>query len=92
MSVDVTDNPQKHRFEAKVEGHTAIAEYDLKPGVITFTHTLVPPALEGKGVGSALAKTALKSARDQGLKVVAQCEFFAGYISRHPEEQDLLSA
>ncbi len=92
MTVEVADNPQKHRFETTVDGHTAFAEYRLADKVITFTHTLVPPELEGKGIASALARTALKSARDRGLKVIAQCEFFASYINRHPEEQDLLSA
>ena len=89
-AVTVRDNPAENRFEAELEGHTAIAEYKLAPGVITFTHTLVPQAMEGRGVASTLARAALKSARDRQLKVVPKCEFFAGYISRHPEEQDLL--
>jgi predicted GNAT family acetyltransferase len=88
----VQDNPQRRRFEIHQDGHVAFAEYDLEPGVITFTHTLVPPALEGRGLASALAVAALGSARARGLKVVAKCEFFAGYISRHPEVQDLLRA
>lgn len=87
----VRDNPGKSRFEAILDGHVARAEYTMAPGTITFTHTVVPKELEGRGVGSALARTALKSARDRGLKVIPVCEFFAAYISRHPEEQDLLA-
>lgn len=88
---DVRDNPQRARFEAEVDGHVAVAEYELSPGVITFTHTVVPEALGGRGVGSALVRAALASARARGLKVVPKCEFFAAWFSRHPEDQDLLA-
>jgi uncharacterized protein len=87
----ITDNPAKHRFEADLgDGSFAIAEYKLVPGEIVFTHTHVPPAHEGQGIGSALIRFALASARDRGLKVVPICPFFAAYIRKHAEEQDLL--
>ena len=87
---DVRDNPALHRFELEADGHTAVAYYQRTPGVITFTHTEVPPALSGRGIGSTLARGALASARAQGLKVVAKCEFIGGYIAKHPEFGDLL--
>lgn len=86
----VRDNPDERRFEATVDGHLAIAEYRLVEGAIMFTHTAVPDELEGRGVGSALVRAGLKAARERGLKVMPVCTFFAGYITRHPEEQDLL--
>jgi predicted GNAT family acetyltransferase len=58
---------------------------------IVFTHTIVPKAIEGRGVASKLIRAALDSARDQGLKVVAQCPFVAAYMQRHPETRDLLA-
>ena len=90
-SNQVRDNAARHRFELDVEGHTAVAHYSLAAGVITFTHTEVPPALGGRGIGSQLARGALEQARARGLKVVAQCPFIAGYIAKHPEYDDLLS-
>ena len=87
----VRDNAEKHRFEIDLgDGSFAIAQYRLPAGKITFTHTEVPPAHEGKGIGSLLVRTALASARDRGLKVIPICPFFASYIKKHPEEQDLL--
>lgn len=90
MTTEVRDNRDMQRFELEADGHTAAAYYRRTPGVITFTHTEVPPALAGRGIGSALARGALASARADGLKVVAKCEFIAGYIAKHPEYADLL--
>ncbi len=88
---EVKDNPAKNQFELIVEGHTALAAYRLKPGVITFTHTEVPKELGGRGVGSQLAKGALDQARTRGLKVVPLCPFIKAYIEKHPTYQDLLA-
>ncbi|HEY6661555.1 MAG TPA: GNAT family N-acetyltransferase [Sphingomicrobium sp.] len=88
---DVRDNADKHRFEIDLgDGSFAIAEYTLPAGKIMFTHTEVPPAHEGKGLGSLLIRTALTSARERGLQVIPICPFFTAYIKKHPEEQDLL--
>ena len=88
----VTDNAAKHRFELEVEGHVAFAEYTLEGKTITFTHTVVPEQLGGKGVGSKLASGALDLVRSKGLRVVAQCPFIAGYIAKKSEYQDLLKS
>ena len=89
--LSVRDNPEKHRFEADlVDGSIAIAEYNLLRGKIMFTHTEVPPSHEGQGIGSTLIRFALLSARDRGLQVIPICPFFAAYLQRHTEEQDLL--
>jgi predicted GNAT family acetyltransferase len=90
LAEEVRNNPALNRFELDVDGHTAVSYYRLSPGVITFTHTEVPPALEGHGVGSRLVRAALESARAQGLKVVARCPFVAAYMGKHPEFNDLL--
>jgi hypothetical protein len=56
----IRDNLQKHRFEADLgDGSLAIADYELLQSKIIFTHTEVPPAHEGQGIGSALIRYAL---------------------------------
>jgi hypothetical protein len=90
MPDDVRDNPAQHRFELDVDGHTAVAYYKLSPGVITLTHTEVPPELGGRGVGSKLARGTLDLIRSRGLKVAAQCPFISTFIGKHPEYGDLL--
>jgi predicted GNAT family acetyltransferase len=90
MSDTVRNNPMLNRFELDLNGQTAVAYYELKPGVITFKHTEVPPELSGHGIGSKLVRSALEAARAQGLKVVARCPFVAAYMAKHPEFNDLL--
>ncbi|HKP79463.1 MAG TPA: GNAT family N-acetyltransferase [Phenylobacterium sp.] len=88
--VDVINNTAAGRFEVKLDGETAFAEYRLKPGQIILPHTLVPPAFEGKGVASALARAAFAFARNQGLTVIPTCPFMSGWVTKHPEQQDLV--
>lgn len=85
----VRDNPAESRFELESEGALAVAEYTLKDGVITFTHTLVPEQLGGRGFATRLAEAGLASAREKGLKVVPECSVFVRYMQKHPETQDL---
>ena len=88
--VQVTNNTAESRFEVNLEGETAFAEYRLVQDGIILPHTLVPEAFEGKGVGGALAKTALAYAREHKLKVIPLCPFIAGYITKHPEWHDIV--
>ncbi len=88
--ITVTNNRDAGRFEVKLDGETAFAEYRLGKDRITFPHTVVPDAFEGRGIGGALVKAGLDYARAEKLKVLPLCSFFAGYIARHPEHQDLL--
>lgn len=87
----VRDNRSEQEFELTVDGERAVAAYQLESKTIVFTHTKVPEAIEGRGVGSKLVRAALDSARDRGLKVVPQCTFVRAWIDRHPEYRDLLA-
>lgn len=89
----VVHNAAEHKYEIYVgEERAGFAAYREEPGRIVFTHTVVEPAFEGRGLGSRLAASALDDARRRGLPVVPLCEFIAGYIERHPEYADLVSS
>lgn len=80
------------RFEIERDGHTAFLEYVLSGNVLQLVHTEVPDELQGKGIASELAKSALEWAQQHGKKVDVICEFVAGYVKRHPEYRDLVLA
>ncbi len=82
---EVIHNPVENRFVVALEGRTAELDYQMNGETIIFTHTGVPAELEGRGIGSALAKAGLAYARAKGFKVVALCSFVARYMERHPE-------
>jgi predicted GNAT family acetyltransferase len=87
----VRDNVERKRFEIDLgDGSFAFAEYNLLTGKIMFTHTEVPEAHGGEGLGTSLIRAGLAAARKRGLKVIPICPFFAAYMQRHEEVQDLL--
>ena len=85
------DNPAASRFELQIGEDVAFADYTMDGDVITFTHTKVPPHLEGSGNGTKLALFALDSARARGLKVVPACPFIRHVVDENPSYADLLS-
>jgi len=89
MSVKVQHNVERSRFETLVDGQQCVADYRLAGGVMTMTHTYVPPAFEGRGIAAALVGAALAHAREQGYKVDPQCSYVRVYMQRHPETQSL---
>ena len=91
MSVDVTDVPDRGRYEAHLDGGlVGFAEYVRREGIITFTHTVVFTWAQGKGIASALVRDSLDEARAKGERVRPLCPYYAGWIERHPEYQDLV--
>ena len=88
---EVRNNEARHSYVLEEDGHTAFAAYRIEGGNIVFYHTVVPPELEGRGIGSALVAGALEDVRARGLKVVALCSFVKAWIDRHEEAQDLLA-
>lgn len=88
--MDVVHNTAIGRFEISSDASVAVLDYALSDGRITFVHTGVPPELEGRGIGTRLARAGLEYARREGLAVVPKCPFIRAYIERHPEYRDLV--
>ena len=89
-TVEVRNNAAANRYEITVNGELAgFADYRVGERVV-FSHTVVDPAFEGRGLASTLMGVALDEARLLDKTVVAQCTYVAGFIGRHPQYQDLL--
>lgn len=87
----VRHDAARRRFELEEAGATGFLTYTRKEGRIVFTHTIVPPELEGRGIAGRIVRTGLDFARAEGLVVVPQCSFVRAWIDRHEEYRDLLA-
>ncbi|RZI78738.1 MAG: N-acetyltransferase [Rubrivivax sp.] len=78
-----------HAALAIVDGQCCVADYRRSGQTLSMTHTVVPPALEGRGIAAALVHEALTWAQAEGLKVDPVCSYVRAYMKRHPEWQSL---
>ena len=78
------------RFEIERNGEVAYLNYTLAGNILTLDHTEVPENLRHMGLGSQLAETAFRFARDRNLKVDIVCPTVQEYIAKHPEYSDLI--
>jgi uncharacterized protein len=93
MDVEVTDNPDKARFEIVADGELAgFAQYHLRDGVIAFTHTQTDDRFRGHGLGSRLVRESLDEVRARHLAVLPYCPFLRSWITEHREYADLVPA
>jgi uncharacterized protein len=87
---EITDNAEAHRYELPVDGQVAVVTYNLSPPNLMITETLVPPALEGRGIASRLARHVIADARARGLLILPVCPFFAAFFQKHPDQADVV--
>lgn len=88
---DVRHNEERGWYELEAGGATAITAYRREGDTLVFTHTEVPEAMEGQGIGSKVIGSALADVREKGLKIKPLCSFVRHYVDTHPETQDLLA-
>ena len=72
--------------QAQKEAYITFTEKD---GLVTIEHTIVPEALKGQGIGSALVKEVASYVREKGQKVNASCWFAAKILKANPEYADI---
>lgn len=84
----VRHNTAAGRYEMDTPHGVAIAVYRQQGGSRIFTHTEVPPADEGKGLGATIVRAALDDTKAQGFKIVPACSFVVAFVRRHPEYKD----
>lgn len=85
-------NENQKRVELTVGNEVAFIEYILTTeNVMYLTHTEVPVALEGKGLGGSIVFKALNYIKEKGYTLAPLCPFVAAYLKKHPEWQSLLA-
>lgn len=91
MAHDVQFNAGDNQFTLATDAGDAVIDVEMEGSDAVFTHTVVPEAARGQGVGERLVAGALGIVREKGWKVVPQCPFVATYLREHEREQDLLA-
>ncbi len=92
MDLDVKHDEKAKRYSAVVDGYESVCDYlPSGAGVLTFTHTYVPPELRGRGIADELVRHALDDVLARGLKVIPSCWFVRAYIDRHAKYQTTLA-
>jgi predicted GNAT family acetyltransferase len=93
MTIDVTRNDERSRYEVALDGRpVGFADYPTTGRRVRFPHTVIEPSMRGQGFGAALVRRALDDVRADGGSVVAQCWYVAQFIDEHSEYADLLAA
>jgi hypothetical protein len=92
-TVEVRDVRAGHRFVLVVDGALAgTAQYRLEGDDVAFLHTEIDPAYEGRGLGSAFVREALRQVADREVAVLPYCPFVRAYLQHHPELVHLVPA
>ena len=85
MTHTLQHDPDRKQYYFELDTGRAHIDYIRAGDRIYLTHTEVPPALEGQGIGSALVKQTLEAVEEGGWQLIPQCPFVKAYIMRHPE-------
>lgn len=83
---EIIRNDDRGRYEAR-EGDELLgfAMFRDEPDRVVFTHTVVKPELEGRGIGSMLARHVIEATIADGKRIVPECPFIAAYLDEHPQ-------
>ena len=90
-AIEVVDVPDLGRFEIRVDGVLAGAAYYRIPDPqhVDFVHTEVDDAYAGQGLAGRLAAASLDQLRAEGRRAIPHCPFYASFIKKHPEYEDI---
>lgn len=94
MTVDVRDDPGRHRYVITEDGsEVGFVTYRIADGVLDLVHTEVDPDHGGRGLAARLIAWTLDDARRRGLGVLPHCPYVRRFIDDHPDRYlDLVPA
>ena len=85
----IAHDPARQRFTTEADGQAACLEYGRAVGLMTITHTIVPPAIGGRGIAGQLVQAALEFATRENLTVVPRCSYADAWMRKHPRFEAL---
>lgn len=86
MSQSITHDAGRQRYSLIVDGVEAYLTYERRqPGVRHITHTIVPDAIGGRGLGKKLVTAIMNDVKAGGERVTSSCWYANGVIDKTPE-------
>ncbi|MBU1286892.1 MAG: N-acetyltransferase [Alphaproteobacteria bacterium] len=83
---EIKHDKDARRYSVVIEGTEAYLTYERPtPDRIHVTHTIVPDAIGGRGLGKRLVTRAMEDAIAAGDKVSSSCWYASGLIEKTPE-------
>jgi predicted GNAT family acetyltransferase len=85
------ENGKSGEYRAHVEGsdHIGRLTWVERNGARVAEHTIVPPAIGGRGIAAQLVDALIDDAREQGFRVKPVCSYVVAKFDEHPEWGDL---
>lgn len=84
--MEIRHDAGRQCFEAQLDGAMGLLRYYLADGPrMVLPSVVVDPAIEGRGVASALTRAAFEWAQAQGMAVEPVCPYVVAWLRRHPE-------
>src|SRR3954468_22988307 len=91
--IEVRNNPDSRSYDAVLDDRVVgMIVYERDASRLMIRHTIVDPALRGRGIGKTLARFALDDVRASGLTLTNYCSFVGDFIETNPEYRDLVDA
>ena len=92
MSEDIRHDAARQRYSLVIDGVEAYLTYECpKPGHRHITHTIVPDALGGRGLGKKLVTRIMDDIIAAGETVSSSCWFATGVIEKSPDYKKQLA-
>ena len=92
VSITHDNQGSSGRYVARIAGsdHTGHLDWESRSnGVRVATHTIVPPAIGGRGVAARLVEAMVADAKAEGFQIDPQCSYVDAMFRRNKDWADL---
>jgi predicted GNAT family acetyltransferase len=91
LTISHHDEGSRGEYRAHVAGSSHVGRMSwVRHGDARLVdHTIVPPAIGGRGIAAKLVEAIVADARAQGFKVLPECSYVVAAFDRHPEWADI---
>ena len=91
VTISIHDEGDHGEYRAAVEGsdHIGRLTWVDRGGVRVAEHTIVPPAIGGRGIAGKLVDAMVFDARENQFKIEPVCSYVVAKFDEHPEWADV---